>query len=228
MYDRIIALIGKENLDEISKANILVLGIGGVGGYAIETLIRSGIKNITIADYDKIDITNLNRQLISNINNIGNYKVDEWEKRIKTINKDIKVSKIKEKITKDNINILFQDNYDYIIDACDTIIVKKLLIKLCKEKKINLITICGMGRKTNPSLIKVCDIKDTSYDPIAKALRKYVKEEHIKGKVTCVFSSEKPINTDNEVIASMMPVPSVAGIYAAEYVLNDIIKKEVL
>lgn len=228
MYDRIIALIGKENLDKISKANILVLGIGGVGGYAIETLIRSGIKNITIADYDKIDITNLNRQLISNINNIDNYKVDEWEKRIKTINQDIKVSKIKEKIDKDNINILFQDNYDYIIDACDTVIVKKLLIKLCKEKNINLITICGMGRKTNPSLIKVCDIKDTSYDPIAKALRKYVKEEHIKGKVTCVFSSEKPINTDNEVIASMMPVPSVAGIYAAEYVLNDIIKKEVL
>lgn len=228
MYDRIIALIGKENLDKISKANILVLGIGGVGGYAIETLIRSGIKNITIADYDKIDITNLNRQLISNINNIDNYKVDEWEKRIKTINQDIKVSKIKEKIDKDNINILFQDNYDYIIDACDTVIVKKLLIKLCKEKNINLITICGMGRKTNSSLIKVCDIKDTSYDPIAKALRKYVKEEHIKGKVTCVFSSEKPINTDNEVIASMMPVPSVAGIYAAEYVLNDIIKKEVL
>lgn len=225
MYDRIISLIGRDNLTKINNKNILVLGLGGVGGYTVETLVRSGIRNITIVDYDKIDITNLNRQIISNTNNIGNYKTDEWEKRIKSINKDIKVYKIKEKITKDNINILFQDDYDYIIDACDTIIIKKLLIKLCQEKNINLITVCGMGKKLDPTLIKICDIRDTSYDPIAKALRKYVKEENIKGKVTCVFSSEKPINTDKEVIASMIMVPAIGGIYAAEYVINDIIKK---
>lgn len=225
MYERTIALIGEDNLNKIKSKNILVLGVGGVGGYAIETLIRSGIQNITIVDYDKIDYSNINRQIIAKSTNIGNYKVNEWKERIKDINKDIKVKIIKEKITKDNINILFEDNYDYIIDACDTIIVKKLLIKLCKEKNINLLTICGMGRKLDITKIKISDIKDTSYDPIAKTLRKYVKEEKIKGKVMCVSSIEKPNNTNKEVIASMMPTPSVAGIYAANYILQDIIKK---
>lgn len=225
MYERTLALIGEDNLNKIKRKNILVLGTGGVGGYTIETLVRSGIQNITIVDYDKIDSSNINRQVIANSNNIGNYKVNEWEKRIKEINKDIKVKKINEKITKDNINILFEDNYDYIIDACDTVIVKKILIKLCKEKTINLLTVCGMGKKLDITKIKICDIKDTSYDPIAKSLRKYIKDEKIRGKVMCVFSSEKPNNTNKEVIASMMPVPSVAGIYAANYILQDIIKK---
>ncbi len=225
MYERTLALIGEDNLNKIKRKTILVLGTGGVGGYAIETLVRSGIQNITIVDYDKIDYSNINRQVIANSNNIGNYKVNEWEKRIKEINKDIKVKKINEKITKDNINILFKDNYDYIIDACDTVIVKKLLIKLCKEKNINLLTVCGMGKKIDITKIKICDIKDTSYDPIAKSLRKYIKDEKIRGKVMCVFSSEKPNNTNKEVIASMMPVPSVAGIYAASYILQDIIRK---
>ena len=210
MYERTLALIGEDSLNKIKRKNILVLGTGGVGGYAIETLVRSGIQNITIVDYDKIDYSNINRQVIANSNNIGNYKVNEWEKRIKEINKDIKVKKINEKITKDNINILFEEEYDYIIDACDTVIL----------------TVCGMGKKIDITKIKICDIKDTSYDPIAKSLRKYIKDEKIRGKVMCVFSSEKPNNTNKEVIASMMPVPSVAGIYAANYILQDIINKQ--
>ena len=155
MYERTLALIGEDSLNKIKRKNILVLGTGGVGGYAIETLVRSGIQNITIVDYDKIDYSNINRQVIANSNNIGNYKVNEWEKRIKEINKDIKVKKINEKITKDNINILFEEEYDYIIDACDTVIVKKLLIKLCKEKNINLLTVCGMGKKLDITKIKM-------------------------------------------------------------------------
>lgn len=223
MYERTLALIGEDNLNKIKRKNILVLGTGGVGGYAIETLVRSGIQNITIVDYDKIDYSNINRQVIANSNNIGNYKVNEWEKRIKEINKDIKVKKINEKITKDNINILFEDNYDYIIDACDTVIVKKLLIKKCHEKNIKLITVCGMGKKLNPSLVKICDIKDTSYDPLAKSIRKYVKDEKIRGKVPVVFSSEEPKKNDKNLVSSMMMVPATAGINAAYYIINDII-----
>ena len=224
MYERTLALIGEDNLNKIKRKNILVLGTGGVGGYAIETLVRSGIQNITIVDYDKIDYSNINRQVIANSNNIGNYKVNEWEKRIKEINKDIKVKKINEKITKDNINILFEEKYDYIIDACDTVIVKKLLIKKCHEKNIKLITVCGMGKKLNPSLVKICDIKDTSYDPLAKSIRKYVKDEKIRGKVPVVFSSEEPKKNDKNLVSSMMMVPATAGINAAYYVINDIIK----
>lgn len=226
MFDRTIALIGKDNLDKIKNSSILIIGVGGVGGYAIEALIRSGIENITLVDYDKIDISNINRQIIAKESNIGKSKVEEWKKRILEINNNVNVTIIKEKITKDNIDILFNKKYDYIIDACDTIIVKKILIKKCKEKDIKLLTICGMGKKINPSLVKICDIKDTEYDPIAKELRKYIRDNHIKGKIPCIFSNEKPITNDKKIIASMTPVPAVAGIYAAYYIINNIIQEK--
>ncbi len=226
MFDRTIALIGKDNLDKIKNSSILIIGVGGVGGYAIETLIRSGIENITLVDYDKIDISNINRQIIAKESNIGKSKVEEWKKRILEINNNVNVTIIKEKITKDNIDILFNKKYDYIIDACDTVIVKKILIKKCKEKNIKLLTICGMGKKINPSLVKICDIKDTEYDPIAKELRKYIRDNHIKGKIPCIFSNEKPITNDKKIIASMTPVPAVAGIYAAYYIINNIIQEK--
>lgn len=223
MFDRTITLIGQEKYEKLKKSNILVLGIGGVGGYAIEALVRSGIENITIVDFDKVDITNINRQLIATHNNIGKTKTEEWKKRILDINPNTKITIINEKITNDNIYILFNNKYDFIIDACDTIIVKKLLIKKCKEKNIDLITVCGMGKKINPSLVKICDIRDTSYDPLAKSLRKYVKDEKIKGKVSCVFSEEKIVTCDNNIVSSMIMVPSVAGILAAYYCINKII-----
>ncbi len=226
MFDRTIALIGKDNLDKIKNSSILIIGVGGVGGYAIETLIRSGIENITLVDYDKIDISNINRQIIAKESNIGKSKVEEWKKRILEINSNVNVTIIKEKITKDNIDILFNKKYNYIIDACDTVIVKKILIKKCKEKNIKLLTICGMGKKINPSLVKICDIKDTEYDPIAKELRKYIRDNHIKGKIPCIFSNEKPITNDKKIIASMTPVPAVAGIYAAYYIINNIIQEK--
>lgn len=226
MFDRTIALIGKDNLDKIKNSSILIIGVGGVGGYAIETLIRSGIENITLVDYDKIDISNINRQIIAKESNIGKSKVEEWKKRILEINSNVNVTIIKEKITKDNIDILFNKKYNYIIDACDTVIVKKILIKKCKEKDIKLLTICGMGKKINPSLVKICDIKDTEYDPIAKELRKYIRDNHIKGKTPCIFSNEKPITNDKKIIASMTPVPAVAGIYAAYYIINNIIQEK--
>ena len=223
MFDRTISLIGEENYQKLQKSNILVLGIGGVGGYAIETLIRSGIENITLVDYDKVDKTNINRQIIANINNIGNTKTEEWKKRIQSINPNVNIKIINEKISPDNINLLFNYSYDYIIDACDTVIVKKLLIKECKQRNIGLITVCGMGKKTNPSLVKICDIKDTAYDPIAKSLRKYIKDEKIKGKIPCVFSEEKIITSDNKIVSSMIMVPAVAGIMAANYCIDKII-----
>jgi len=224
MFDRTLNLIGEENLKKLQRSNILVLGVGGVGGYAIETLVRSGIENITIVDYDKVDITNINRQIIASTENIGKSKTEEWKKRILSINPKTKVNIINEKINIDNISLLFKENYDFIIDACDTVIVKKLLIKECKNKNINLITICGMGKRLNPSLVKICDIKDTSYDPLAKSLRKYCKDENIKGKIPCIYSSEQPIkNNDDTIISSMMMVPSTAGILAAYYCINKII-----
>ena len=223
MFEREINLIGEDNYLKLKNSNILVIGVGGVGGYAVETLIRSGIENITLVDYDNIDISNINRQVIALSSNIGNSKVEEFKKRILSINSNVKVKIIKEKINEDNIDLLFEEDYDYIIDACDTMIVKKLLIKMCHKKHINLITVCGMGKKLNPTLVKICDIRETNYDPIAKSLRKYVKDEKIKGKVMCIFSPEKQIKNEENIVSSMMMVPSTAGIYAAYYVIDNII-----
>lgn len=227
MFDRTISLIGKDNYLKIKNANILIIGLGGVGGYALECLIRSGVEKITIVDYDKIDITNLNRQIISTSNNIGNLKTDEWKKRILSINNNVNVKVINEKIGENNINTLFEEQYDFIIDACDTMIVKKLLIKYSYEKNINLITVCGMGRKLNPKMVEVIPLSKTSYDPIAKVLRKYVKDERINSKVMCICSRETPINTDKNIIASMSMVPSTAGILAAHYVINKLLKEQI-
>ena len=224
MFDRTIALIGQDNLDKIESKHILIIGAGGVGGYAIEALVGGGSGNITLIDYDNIDISNINRQIIAKESNVGKLKVEAWKERINEINSSVLVNTLPLKIDENNIDILFKSSYDYIIDACDTVIVKKLLIKKCHEKNIKLITVCGMGKKLNPSLVKICDIKDTSYDPLAKALRKYVKDEHINGKVTCVFSSEKPITNEKEVIASMMMVPAAAGVLAASHCIDKIIK----
>jgi len=224
MFDRTISLIGKDNYLKLKNSNILIIGLGGVGGYTLETLIRSGIENITIVDYDKIDITNLNRQIISNTNNIGNYKTEEWKNRILSINSNVNVKIINEKVSIDNIDKLFEEQYDFIIDACDTVVVKKLIIKKCYENNINLITVCGMGRKLDPKKVEIIPLSKTSYDPIAKSLRKYVRDNNIKGNIMCVFSSEEPINTDNSIISSMSIVPSIAGVLAADYVIKNIIK----
>lgn len=225
MYDRIIPLIGDNNLNKIKNKHILVIGVGGVGGYAVEALVRSGIQNITIIDYDKIDISNINRQIIAKETNVGQTKVEAWQERIKEINKNITVIPLTIKLDENNIDTILNTKYDYIVDACDTTIVKKLLIKKCKEKDIKLITVCGMGKKLNPSLVKICDIKETSYDPLAKSIRKYIKDENIKGKVPVVFSSEEPKKNNQNLVSSMMMVPSVAGITAAYYIINDIIKE---
>ncbi len=224
IFNREISLIGEENYFKLKNSNILIIGLGGVGGYALETLVRSGVENFTIVDFDTIDITNLNRQIISLNSNIGKSKTDEWKKRISSINNNVKVKIINKKIDAENIDILFSENYDYIIDACDTMIVKKLLIKKCYEKGTNLITVCGMGRKLDPKKVEIMPLSKTSYDPIAKALRKYVKDEKINSKVMCICSKEEPVESDKTVIASMIMVPSVAGILASTYIINSIIK----
>ena len=135
MFDRFELLIG-DKINDIKIKTILIIGLGGVGSYACESLIRSGIQNIIIVDNDKIDITNLNRQLMTNMNNIGEYKVDVWYDRIKSINPNCNVIKIKEFIDKTNIEKLFDKKIDYVIDACDTINTKVLLIEKCIKNNI--------------------------------------------------------------------------------------------
>lgn len=222
MFDRFISLIGISNFNKVQSKNILVIGLGGVGSYVVESLIRSGIINITIVDHDTIDITNLNRQLMTNLNNIGNKKVDEVEKRILSINKDVKITKIDKFIDSSNIDII-NNTYDYVIDCCDTFNTKCEIIKTCLNKNIKFITSMGTAKKMDPSKLEIIDIRKTSYDPLAKKLRKWVKDNNIKEKIPTVSSSEVPIKTNN-VLGSNSFVPSSAGLLITSYIINDIIE----
>ena len=225
MFDRLIALIGEEKETIIQSKTVAILGLGGVGSYALEAIIRCGVGRIIIVDVDKIDITNLNRQLMTNQNNIGLFKVDVLEERIKSINPNAEVIKIKDFITPDNLNLIFDLKPNYIIDAIDTVKTKKYLIKECLKRKIKFIVSTGMGNKIDPTRIRITDLSKTSYDKIAKELRIFVKKENIKGKIPVVFSDE-PIIKSEGVISSIAYVPSVAGLLCASYVINDIIKEQ--
>ena len=224
-FNRIAGMISQKEMQQISKLKVLIVGIGGVGGFAFESLIRSGVKNITIVDADIIDISNLNRQLITLQNNIGKEKTEEAIKRAALINPKAKITSIKNFITKDNINTLFKRKYDYIIDACDTISTKVALIQKAHESKTKIISSMGTGNKLDPSQLAIVDIRKTSYDPIAKILRKLLKDLHINGKVMVVSSTEKPKKSKNKTPGSMIFVPATAGILCASYIINDALNK---
>ena len=221
-FERLELLIGHK-ISDIKNKKVLIIGLGGVGSYAVEALIRSGISNITIVDSDKIDISNLNRQLMTYQNNIGKYKTDEIEKRILSINPNCKITKVTKFLNLDNIQELFRDNYDYIIDACDTITIKKELIRISKRKNIKLISCMGTGNKMDPTKLKITDIRKTNYDKIAKIIRKMIKDEKIKGKVIVVCSDEEPYVKVKDIIPSNSFVPAVAGLLCASYIINDIV-----
>lgn len=224
MYDRIIKLIGESNLEKIKHTTVAVIGLGGVGGSAVECLVRSGIENIIIVDYDKVDITNLNRQIISNTNNIGNLKTEEWTKKINIINPNTKVTALNIKLDMNSIEKLFNLKFDYLIDAIDDIPIKEEIIKRCLTNNIEIISSMGTGNKLDPSMLEITDIKNTSYDPIAKRIRKYLKDNKIKGKLPVVYSKEQNPKFEGS-IPSMIFVPSTAGILCANYVIRKIIEK---
>ena len=221
MFERVISFVGKDNFEKIKEKTVLVVGLGGVGGYAVESLIRSGINNIILIDFDKIDESNLNRQIITNNNNIGQYKTDVMKERILSINPECNVSLHNIFLDKDSISIL--DNYqiDYIVDACDSVQAKKLLIDYSLDKDIKFISSMGTANKIDPTKLSITDIRKTSYDPLAKILRKYVIDKKTNKKVMVVSSTEQPIRTD--VLSSLMFVPASAGILCAKYIISDII-----
>lgn len=216
-------LLVKDKINDIKTKKVLVIGLGGVGSYAVEALIRSGISDITIVDNDTISITNLNRQLMTYQNNIGKYKTDEIEKRILSINPKCKIKKVTKFITLDNINELFNDDYDYIVDACDTVTIKLELIRISKRKNIKLISCMGTGNKMDPTKLKIMDIRKTSYDPLAKIIRKMIKSEKINGKVMVVCSDEVGYTNVKDIIPSNSFVPATAGLLCASYIINDIV-----
>lgn len=223
MFDRLIALIDESNYNKIKQQKVLLVGVGGVGSYALETLVRNGFTNITIIDYDKIDITNLNRQLITNNQNIGHSKVIAGILRSKSINPDILIDGIENKLTEANIEEILALNFDYIIDACDDINIKFLLMVKKEQYKYQLISSMGTAKKLDPTKLKITTLDKTTNDPLARILRKKVKDAKIKYKINVVSSDEVPLPI--KTLGSANLVPSVAGILCVSYIINDLIKK---
>lgn len=222
MFERLITLIGEDNVNKLKKANVLIVGLGGVGGYALETLVRSGIYNLTIVDGDIVELSNLNRQIISKRDVIGRPKALVAQARTLEINPDVNLKVINQFIREDNFSLLNIDSFDYVIDACDDLNLKILLIK--NADKYKLISSMGTANKMDMTRFKITTIDKTSYDPLAKIIRKKIKEEKIRTKFKVVSSDEKVMKNGAK-LGTIAYMPAVSGLLCASYVINDIINK---
>lgn len=223
-------LIGSDNLEKLKNSNIIVFGLGGVGGAAVESLVRAGIGNLSIVDFDTVDKTNLNRQIITTQSTIGRAKVEVAKERILAINPEINLTIYHEKFLKENVDLFFKDKkYDYIVDAIDLVTAKLDLIEFATKSKTPIISCMGTGNKLDPSRFQVADIKKTSVCPLAKVIRKELKNRRIS-KLKVVYSDEvprKPLNLDGgrekfKNVGSISFVPPVAGMLLTSAVIKDI------
>jgi len=225
MFERLSLLIGDDNLNKISDKTVLVVGVGGVGGYTVTSLVRSGIKSIIIIDYDVVDVTNINRQIIAFHSTIGKKKVDVLEQMLLDINPSVNVIKYDLFLEESNlVDVFDKHKIDYIVDACDALKTKKAIIKYCLDKNIKFISSMGTGNKLDPTKLEVTDIRKTNNDPVARIIRKWVKDNKINKKIPVLCSSEVPKKVGN-VVSSNSFVPSTAGLIITSYIINDIIKE---
>ena len=226
MFERLELLIGKESLEEIKNSKILIVGIGEVGGSVATSLVRSGVQNIVLIDFDIVDITNINRQVVAYHSTIGLKKVDVIKKILLDINPSLIVKTYDIFLNKDNIKtILDEEKPTYIIDACDSKETKKSIILEAISRKIKFISSMGTGNKMNPSDLEIIDIRKTVNDPLARIFRKWVKDNKIKSKITVLSSRELPIKTGN-IVSSNSFVPTSAGLLITSYVIKDIINDD--
>lgn len=221
MFDRLITLIGEDKLNIIKSKKVLVLGCGGVGGYVIEGLVRSGIENITVIDSDVVDETNLNRQIIALHSTIGKIKTKVIKNRVLDINPNVKINAINKKIVCEDISDMNLD-YDYVVDAIDDIQVKVELIKYSLLHNVKLIVSTGTAKKIHPECLKITTLDKTTHDPLAKKLRTLLRDYNLN-KVLVLASTEEPIISGTKLGSSAF-VPSVGGLLIASKIINDFIE----
>lgn len=234
-FSRTELLIGKQGLEKLHNAKIAIFGIGGVGSFVVEGLVRAGVQNFVLVDNDKISLTNLNRQLIATQKTIGKDKVEVAKERILDINPKAKVEVFKEFfLPNSNTNIITKD-LTYIVDCIDTVTAKIEIVMQCKNLKIPIISAMGTGNKLNPLKLEVTDIYKTNVCPLAKVMRKELRKRNIN-ELKVVYSTEEPIKlklqnyeeknvTKRQVPGSISFVPSVAGLIIAGEVVKEIIEK---
>lgn len=230
MFSRFELLVGEDNIQKLNQAHVIVFGVGGVGGYVVEALVRSGIGHITIVDNDVVSLSNLNRQIIATQETIGQKKVDVMKKRILSIHPECDVTTLDMFYLPETANQIDLSQYDYVVDAIDTITSKIELAVRC-DQKIPLISSMGTGNKMNPALLQVSDIYKTSVCPLAKVMRRELKKRRVK-HLKVVYSQElpmKPFASDEITHKRTIPgstafVPSSAGLLIASEVVKDLLK----
>lgn len=232
-FTRVEMLLGSEKLDILKNAEILLFGVGGVGSYVAESLVRSGIGHITIVDFDTVELTNLNRQIMATEAVIGEKKVQVMASRLKSINSDCEVRSLEEKYIGDNWELFFDRPYDYVVDAIDMVSAKLHIIEKCKELNIPIISSMGTANKMDITQLKVTDIQKTHTCPLAKVMRRELKNRGIK-KLKVVYSEEMPLKplpletsaVNNKVInGTVMFVPATAGLMIGLEVVKDLLKE---
>lgn len=235
-FSRTQLLFGKEAMEKLKNSRVAIFGVGGVGGYAVEALVRSGISKIDIIDNDVISLTNINRQIIATHKTIGKYKVDVMEERILDINPEAEVKKYKMFYLPETADNFDFSNYDYVIDAIDTVKGKIELIMQAEKTSTKIISSMGAGNKLDPTAFEVSDIYKTSVCPLARVMRTELRKRNIK-KLKVVYSKEVSltpiIENDNQVEVkgtagrqapgSIAFVPSVAGLIIAGEVIKDLV-----
>lgn len=224
-------LIGTKSLEKLSKAKVIVFGLGGVGGICAESIVRAGVSNITIVDFDDVDITNINRQIIATTKTVGKSKVEVMKDRLLEINPELNVNPIKEKLTPDNIEIFNLNEYDYIVDCIDFLKGKVALAKCAWDYNLKLISAMGAGNKLEPTGFRVSDIYKTEMCPVARIMRRELKALDVK-KLKVVWSKESPSgdrfvdeSTGKISPSSISFVPPACGLVIAGEVIKDLIKE---
>ncbi|MGL4254485.1 MAG: tRNA threonylcarbamoyladenosine dehydratase [Fusobacteriaceae bacterium] len=231
IFQRLGLLIGDENLEKLKNSHILVFGLGGVGGFTVEALVRAGIGELTVVDFDTVDITNLNRQIIAVQSSVGKSKAELIKERALSINPEVKINAFQEKFSQETEHLFFDEEkkYTYVVDAIDLVTHKLKIIELCKKHGFPVISSMGTGNKLNPTMLEVADISKTSVCPLARVMRKELKDRRIT-KVKVIFSKEEPRKPENKSesrekrvnVGSVSFVPSVAGLIIASEVVKDI------
>lgn len=218
-------LIGDKALYKLNNSHIALFGVGGVGGYAFESLVRSGVGHIDIFDKDVVSQSNLNRQIIATVDTIGKVKVDVAKQRALLINPDVDIKTFNVFYLPDNASEYDLTKYDYVIDAIDTVSAKLVLIENAKKANVPIISCMGAGNKLDSSAFRIADISQTSVCPLAKVMRRELKKRNIEN-VKVVFSIEQSVSeeTTQNTIGSLASVVGSAGLLIANEVIKDLIK----
>lgn len=223
-------LIGEDGIIKLKNAHVAICGIGGVGSYTAEALARCGVGKLTLIDHDVIDVTNINRQIHALHSTVGKRKVEVMAARLKDINPQIKLVLKAEFIAPENIEMLLDEKYDYLIDAVDNVTAKIALAVLSREKEISFLSSMGTANKLDNTKFRFCDISETKVDPLARVMRRELKKRGIERGITVLYSEAEALKVAKEenerkaVVGSMAFVPSVAGLMLAGRVVNELLR----